>query len=90
MLCTTFEFQFALQTISYFSEIQMFRSRCGLSQEKLDQHNWVGSDQRCTAICHDGNACGSYYTQHHSQAGWPSLMQMIDYCVIVFCDIDIK
>eukprot|EP01036_Dinobryon_divergens_P025423 gene25421-33969_t len=37
---------------------------CGLPQEKLDLHNWIDDEQRCTARKKDGSVCGCFYSAH--------------------------
>mmetsp|Transcript_32979 Transcript_32979/g.61496 ORF Transcript_32979/g.61496 Transcript_32979/m.61496 type:complete len:82 (-) Transcript_32979:1179-1424(-) len=46
---------------------------CGLTQEKLDTHNWVDEEGRCAAPYEDENGvekvgCGKLYTSHPSSA----------------------
>mmetsp|Transcript_7645 Transcript_7645/g.11429 ORF Transcript_7645/g.11429 Transcript_7645/m.11429 type:complete len:225 (-) Transcript_7645:3769-4443(-) len=45
---------------------------CGLPQEKLDLHNWIDAEQRCTARRKDGTICGCYYSAHAPREVLPS------------------
>ena len=46
---------------------------CGLTQEKLDDHNWVDEEGECTAPFKNANGerqrgCGELYASHPSSA----------------------
>lgn len=47
---------------------------CGLPQEKLDLHNWIDAEQRCTARRKDGLICGCFYSAHTPKAVLPNSM----------------